>query len=59
MAMPTYEDVMLPLLEVLSDGREWEMKDVVAAVADRLNLSDEDRAERITSGHPKIAHRVA
>ena len=38
---PTFEDMMLPLLSEVGDGRKYSMDDLENAVTRRLNLSDE------------------
>jgi restriction system protein len=55
MAIPDFQDLMLPLLGVLADGREHVMRDVIAALADRLQLTPEERAERVsTNQHDSV-----
>ncbi len=51
---------MLPILEVVSDGRDHLMRDVTRAVADRFGLSAAERAEMLPSGQQTIiSNRVA
>jgi len=51
---------MLPLLEVLSDGKEWRMRDVTEALATRFDLSPAERAEMLPSGQQTLfSNRVA
>ena len=45
---------MRPLLEALSDGREQNVREVYAAVADRLHLTEADRQELIPSGTQRL-----
>jgi restriction system protein len=59
-AIPDFQSVMLPLLEYLSDGKERRMKDVTEAIADRYELTEDERQEMITSGNARvIVNRVA
>ncbi len=44
---------MLPLLQVLADGREYRNADVVAALAERFHLSEEDLAAMLPSGQQR------
>ena len=51
---------MLPLLEVLSDGKEWRVRDVTDALANRFQLSPEERKEMLPSGGQTLfSNRVA
>ncbi len=45
MAIPDYESVMLPLLEYISNGKEYSLKSVVEALSEKFQLSDEERNE--------------
>lgn len=59
MPIPTYEDLMKPLLEVLADGQPRAVKEVVDRLADRLGLTDEERAALLPSGRqPLFDNRV-
>ncbi len=58
MAVPDFQAMMLPLLELVSDGSEYRFRDVIGSVSDRFELSEEDRAETISSGPLKINNRV-
>lgn len=59
MAIPDFQTVMLPLLRLLSDGREYRFRDLVDPVSDHFDLSDEARAESIPSGpQTKMTNRV-
>lgn len=49
MAIPTFENVMLPLLELLGDGATRQFSEVVPALADEFDLSPEEREHRIPS----------
>ena len=50
MPVPGYQEFMRSLLEVLSDGREQNVRAAYASVADRLHLTEEDRQELIPAG---------
>jgi restriction system protein len=52
MTVPTFQSIMLTLLEVLSDGTEWRMRDVTEALANRCGLSPEERSVMLPSGQP-------
>jgi restriction system protein len=60
MSIPDFQTLMLPLLELLSDGKERLMRDVTALLADRFELTEEERQEKLRSGENKVfINRVA
>lgn len=59
MAVPNYQDFMLPTLEVIADGQEHKNSDVVQYVAKILNLTDEDLQEMLPSGNQQIYYNRA
>jgi len=50
MAIPDYQAVMLPLLGLLSDRKEHFLRDVVQHMADKFNLTEEERRKLLPSG---------
>ncbi len=59
MANPTFQEVMLPILQYMSTGHICSLKDCVKHIEQVFNLSDEDRQERIPSGKQRtIYNRV-
>lgn len=50
MALPTYEDVMLPVLEILDAGGPRHRRELAAVVADALHLSEVERLRTLPSG---------
>lgn len=54
MAVPKYDELMKPLLIVVSDGETYKMKDVTALLAEQLNLSSDDLAEMLPSGRQTV-----
>jgi restriction system protein len=59
MAIPDYQSLMLPLLQLAADGQEHALRDAVEAVSDRLGLSEAQRAELLPSGTARvIASRI-
>jgi restriction system protein len=50
MAVPDYQSVMLPLLELASDGEEHSLGDAIEVLADRFGLSAADRDGLLPSG---------
>jgi len=58
--IPDFQSIMLPLLEVLTDGQERAMRDVTAALADRFSLTPEERQQLLPSGQNRLfVNRVA
>ena len=50
MAIPDYQSIMLPLLQLVADKQEYKMRDATATLADQFDLSDEERKVLIPSG---------
>lgn len=49
MTVPSYQDFMLPTLKLIADNCEHKSRDIVERVADVLNLTDEDKQEKLPS----------
>ena len=52
MAIPTYDELMSPVLKLLSEGVERSGEDITNTIADQLNLTTEER-NRIYANNPK------
>lgn len=50
MAIPDYETLMLPVLEYISDGKEYPLRQITAHMAEQFQLTAEEREQRIPSG---------
>ncbi|MBA2713068.1 MAG: restriction endonuclease [Rubrobacteraceae bacterium] len=50
MAIPDFQSVMLPLLQTISDGREYRVREAVEALSATFGLSDEERSDLMPSG---------
>ncbi|MGY1832122.1 restriction endonuclease [Geodermatophilus sp. SYSU D01180] len=58
--IPDFQSLMRPLLEALSDGTVRRTRDLVEAMSDRFELSDEEREVMLPSGRQRLMHnRVA
>lgn len=58
MAIPPFQDLMLPLLEMLGE-EERSTSDIVRALEGRLHLSEDDRSAMMTDGRRSVfANRV-
>lgn len=59
MAVPDFQTLMLPLLEITSDGNEHTTSEVVETLAQQFGLTDDDRKEMLPSGRQqKFDNRV-
>ncbi|WP_434306141.1 restriction endonuclease [Clostridium botulinum] len=54
MAIPTYEQLMLPLLEMLRDESLYTNKECIDRLAKKLNITEEELGELLPSGKKKI-----
>ncbi len=59
MAVPGFQEMMLPILTLAEDSQEHSLRDTTDAVARRLGLTDEDRNHPLPSGRQTmLANRV-
>lgn len=54
MSIPDYQTLMLPLMEFAADGREHSLREGRDALATRLGVTDEERAELLPSGRQAV-----
>ncbi|MBP8215440.1 MAG: restriction endonuclease [Propionivibrio sp.] len=54
MAIPDFQTLMRPLLELHGDGKEHLNRDLVNTLADQFSLSEEERREMLPSGRAKM-----
>lgn len=60
MAVPDFQSLMLPLLTLSADGKEYTMQEAREGLAVVMKLSDEDLQERLPSGRQTtFSNRVA
>ncbi len=60
MAIPDFQTLMLPLLELLKDGKIIKLSEMVEIMSDKYNLTDEERNEWLPSKTQKTMYnRVA
>jgi restriction system protein len=50
MAIPDYQSFMKPILEMASDRSEHSIQDTYKTLADRMGLTEQDKAELLPSG---------
>lgn len=58
MAIPDYQTIMLPLLRLVKDGKEFLLRDVFEELATYFVLSEDERRESVPSGQPTFENRV-
>lgn len=54
MPIPDFQTLMRPLLEAHADGKEHLNRDLVAHLAEKFGLSDEERREMLPSGRARL-----
>ncbi len=54
MAIPNYQQCMLPLMKFYEDGQEHSFRDTIEALAKDFNLTEEERKEMLPSGQQEI-----
>ncbi len=54
MPIPTYEDLMLPFLKYISDGREYSFRDIVDSLAREFKITEEEKRELLPSGNQAV-----
>ena len=60
MAVPDFQSIMLPLLQLASDGKEYTMHQAREKLAEHFHLSDYELSERLPSGRQTtFSNRVA
>lgn len=59
MALPSYQELMNPVLEIVAERGEIELMDLMKALADRLHLTNEDKNTRGLRGDSIFTSRVA
>lgn len=58
MAVPGFQEVMLPLLKLLSDGKEHNFREVIETLSTKFNLTEDERKELLQSGQQVFNNRV-
>ena len=54
MAIPPFQETMLPLLKTLSTGEELAAKHVIESVSNSFGLSEEERSQMLPSGNQRV-----
>lgn len=56
MAIPGFQEIMLPLLRLLEDKQEHSLQQVIDSLTNQFNLSQEEQRELVPSGKQGIFH---
>jgi len=56
MAIPKYDDLFLPFLQFLGDGKEHPIKEVIEHLCTRFKLTDEERSRLLPSGKQLVVN---
>jgi restriction system protein len=60
MAIPSFQEITLPLLRLAEDGQIWSLKDARARMAEYFQLTQGEQEELLPSGRqPRFTNRVA
>lgn len=54
MAIPDYQSIMLPLLKFAGDQKEHSLREAIEILADRFNLTSDERRELLPSGQQEV-----
>jgi restriction system protein len=49
-AIPDYQSIMLPLMQMASDGREYSLREAIETLSQQFQLRDQERQEMLPSG---------
>ena len=58
MSIPKYHEFMKPILEILQDGKSRMRSEIYNELVTRLGLTDEEKEERLPSGHVVYKNRI-
>jgi restriction system protein len=59
MSIPDFQTIMLPLLKLAGDSKEYKLAEAIELLATHFNLTDIDRKELLPSGkQARFANRV-
>ena len=56
MSIPGFQDLMLPLARLASDGADHSIRDSINQLAEELQLTEDDLAEMLPSGRQRTFH---
>lgn len=56
MSVPTFDECMKPLLVLIADGDDHDMKELTRAIAEQFELSDEELAMSVAHGNRQLIY---
>ena len=56
MAIPDYQTLMLPLLQIAADGKEHSLKEAIDILSKQFSLSDDELSALLPSGTQTIIY---
>ena len=60
MSIPDFQSLMLPLLEAISNGKDYPNSEIAKTLAQRFGLTEKELEEMLPSGQSKVfVNRVA
>lgn len=54
MAIPVFQEIMLPLLKLLGDKQEYSLRQVIDLLTDQFKLSNQEQQELVASGQQTV-----
>ena len=54
MPIPDFQTLMLPVMQVVSDGKEYNLKDITEVLSERYKLTEEEKSQLLPSGQQYI-----
>lgn len=54
MAIPSYEKIMLPMLQLANDGKEYSIAQLVSILSGQFKLSEQEKSEMLPSGKEPV-----
>ncbi len=58
MTIPTHYELMLPILHIMKDQREYKISQLIERIIEQFNFTEEEKNERTPSGQSRIYDRV-
>lgn len=58
MAVPGYQEFMLPLLRIAGDGKEHSISEVMVTLAEEMEIGEQDRDALLPSGQNRYYNRI-
>jgi|GEM_PF-5376856 len=59
MPIPETNELLLPLLKVIKEKNEYQVKEIINELSDLIELSEEDRNKRLQNNEPVISSRIS